>query len=257
MDKLVVAVALLIGISGHASAQQDAAMQPIDQKRLIQAIQNTPLKSPQQAKLMSRADASGLYQIAYEQYTRLWQRFPQDAYANLRRGEAAEDYWEYATRPDVHQLSIVAPQAQELFQVARDCLTEAKKRAPNNASTNLAYGRYLFWYGSQMPKGLSYIKKAIALDPKSYAAHATLGAAYAEHSGVAYNLPLAEKELKTAVAIDPTAAYPHWRLIRVYLDEGGQQNARRELQAYVKLTPPSDMQTRVINSYQNVFDHSR
>lgn len=206
---------------------------------------------------MNRAAASGLSRVVYEQYTRLWKQSPQDVYTNLRRGEAAEDYWQYATRPDIHELSLIAPQAQELFQVARDCLTEAQKRAPNDASTDLAYGHFLFWHGSQMLKGLNYMKRAVAISPKSYAAHATLGDAYAEHSGEAYDLPRAENELKIAAMLNPTAAFPHWRLIRVYLDEKHQQNAKRELQTYISLTPPSASQAQAIKYYQNEFNQNR
>lgn len=256
MRKLMIMLVIASSICGSALAQKDGTLQSIDAVGLVRAIQASTLKSPQQEVLLDRAAASGLSQIAYEQYTRFWQKSPYDAYANLRRGEAAEDYWEYATRPSNHQISLVSPLAQELFQSARDCLTEAQKKAPADASANLAYGRFLFWYGSQMPKGLNYIKKAIAISPKSYAAHEILGDAYAEHSGDVYNLPLAEKELKIASMLRPTAAYPHWRLIRVYLDEDRLQDAKRELQAYVNLTPPSETQTDVINFYRRQFDHA-
>lgn len=258
MCKYIIVIALFfLNANRIAAAEKDVVMQPIDQKTLVQSIQSLPLKSPQQGDLIGRAYTSGLIATAYEQYTLIWQKSPQDAYANLRRGQAAEDYWEYATRPDIHELSGVDSQSRKLFQAARECLTEAQKRAPNDASANYAYGRFLFWNGGQMSLGLSYMKKAVAISPKSCAAHETLGDAYAEHSGTAYNLPQAEKELKIAAMLDPTAAFPHWRLIRVYLDEKRQQDAKRELQAYISLTPPSAAQTKVIKYYQSEFSQSR
>jgi hypothetical protein len=255
--KIIILVTFLMGLTNFASSQQDAMMRPIDEKSLIQTIQKLPLSSPQQSEMMNRAAASGLSRVAYDQYTLLWQRSPQDAYANLRRGEAAEDYWQYATQPDIHEFSLTSPQAQKIFQVARDCLVAALEKAPNDASTNFAYGHFLFWHGSQMSKGLSYMKIAVAISPKSYAAHATLGDAYAEHSGEAYNLPRAENELKRAAMLNPTASFPHWRLIRVYIDENRRQNAKRELQVYVSLTPPSATQTKVIDYYRGEFNHSQ
>ena len=254
--KLLITITILaLSAAQVKSAQKDAAMQPVTEASLIRGIKAAPLRSPEAGLLIRRAYQSGLSKTAYDQYTRIWQKQPQNAYANLQLGEAAESYWEYSTKPDVKLLSITSPQAEEVFHVAYSSLATALKLAPHDASTNLAYGAFLFWHGSQMREGLEFIKKAVAIQPKRYNAHAVLGRAYAEYSGEVYDTVKAEKELKLASALKPSESFPHWQLIRVYLDGGRLQDAKRELQAYVNLTPPSETQTQVVNFYQNQFNH--
>lgn len=254
---LMITLVLLVSLNNAVSAQSDASTVPIDKATLVSSIQQTALNSPQQSTLLDRASESGLSEVAYEQYTLLWQKKPQDAYANLRRGQAAEDYWQYATRPDIHQLSVVDPQAEKLFQTARECLLKAQTLAPNDSLTNRAAGYFLFWHGSQMANGITDMKKAVKISPNSAAAHETLGNAYAEHSGSFYNLALAETELKKAIALNPKAAYPHWRLIRVYLDMRRPSNASRELQSYAHLSAPTETEKKAVSFYQSQIDRLR
>jgi tetratricopeptide (TPR) repeat protein len=86
------------------------------------------------------------------------------------------------------------------------------------------------------------LKKSIALDPHYAYAHMLLASFYHESPAL---LSVGDKdkaleEAKTAVAAGPGYAINHLVLARCYLDRGKKEEARKELETILQLTPPQD-----------------
>ncbi len=237
-------------ISGDISAMGDAPLFSITEKELTQSIQQTPIKSPEHIKLIMRASASHLLKTAYDQYTLLWQKQPNNASTNLRRGVVAMEYWEYATKPTVNELPLNALQAGEVCNVARVCLAKAVELAPKSASANAEYGHFLFYQGDE-DRGVQLLKKAEALAPNASTAYELLGAIYASPNPPYYQPKFAENELRVAMRLAPLNSYPHWTLARLYLDEQEYSKAQKELQSYLKLAPPALAQEGYVKQMQS------
>jgi tetratricopeptide (TPR) repeat protein len=233
-----------------ASGIADATLLPIKKKELVQSIQKTPIESPQQGKLISRAADAHLLKTAYEQYTLIWQKQPDNASANLRRGVTAMEYWEYATKPAVNELPLSSPQADEISDAAATCLAKSVELAPKSASAKAEYGNFLFYQGN-MNKGVQLLKEAEALAPKAPTSYELLGAIYASPNPPFFQPKLAEKTLGTAIRLDPLNSYPHWVLAQLYSDEQRYGEAQKEMQTYLNLAPPERAQESYVTQMQS------
>jgi tetratricopeptide (TPR) repeat protein len=237
----------------QAAQKKDPRYLPISAKELQQRVQKTPIDSPQHALLTARANIANLQKVAYDQYTAIWKRKPNDGHANLRRGIAAQNYWQHI----LHSTKISGTERfpalfYDLQRTARQCLHKASTLLPDSSSAQIAYGFFLWQWDNQMEKGLTLLKKAVSLSPKDARARANLGSVYAKRSGNAYDPQKAEEELKLASRLDPTYAYPHWLLVSLYINTHQYKNAQQAMQTYLNLTPPAARQGMKL--YQSVIE---
>ena len=240
---------VVVIMHGNIYARGDAPLLPLTKKELIQSIQKTPIESPEHIKLIISACNSHLLETAYEQYTLIWQKQPNNGSANLRRGVTAMEYWEYATVPAVNELPLSSPKAEEVANAASSCLEKAVELLPNSASANAEYGHLLFYRGDT-DMGVKLLKKAEALAPKSATAFELLGAIHASPNPPYYQPKLAEKELRLAMRLAPFDSYPHWVLASLYLDERQYSQAQTELHSYLDLAPPELAQESYVKKMQ-------
>jgi len=134
---------------------------------------------------------------------------------------------------------------------ARDYGKKAVALNPQSSDAYAAYGEALGQW-ADAHKGIHSLKTvrraveelehAITLNPKNAYAHMLLASFYREAPGV---ISVGDKEkalahAKLAVECGPGAAINHLVLGRVYLDFGRKEEAIKELQTIVTLTPPLD-----------------
>ena len=254
--------ALLLGVvachSRQPITQRDPTFVPLDRTQLALLVSTTPLASTAHIDLINRADASGIADTAYADYTELWQRHQGDANANVWRGIAAEVYFSRATAPG-SKYRISPALRGEVYSAAEQCLHTAAGKAPTSPLATLYYGDYVFWYGTSeeahghMVDGLALMRKAVNLDPKWYRGHMLLGHACAEYDDPA-SLREAQRELLTAERLAPYKSFIPWRLVRVYIDTGQYLEARRALERVRALSPPGVASQYQGDYYQSVID---
>src|SRR5262245_61175511 len=87
-------------------------------------------------------------------------------------------------------------------------------------------------------KGLALeeLKKAVALDPNSAAAHQLLGQAYLMQKTYEA-IGEAKSELVQALALDPSLVWARFYLARIYLDLGQPRKAKEQLEAGLNYRP--------------------
>lgn len=247
---LVAVLSLTAIVSFGIAAMGDGPLLPITQQELVQRIQKTPIGSAEHSNLILRAYDSHLLKTAYEQYTLIWQKQPNNASANLRRGVTAMEYWEYATKPAVNELPLSSPKADEISNAASICLAKAVELAPTSASANAEYGHFLFYQGDESG-GVAHLLKAEKLAPKNPTPHNLLGAIYASPNPPYFQPKLAEKELRTGMRLAPSDSYPHWVLAGLFLDMRQYSKAQIEMQVYLKLAPSTRAQETYVKQMQS------
>jgi tetratricopeptide (TPR) repeat protein len=238
LNRLII-LTLLVSITFPVKvlALTDARRLPIDRATLIEQINSLPIDSPAQADLVLRADHSHLLDTAYDQYTKLWEAKPQEAYTNLWRGMSAELYWTESMQPGMKKLYGLKSSRTDLFPIAKTCLQQAATKDPTSALANMEYGFFLWQFGNQTKQGITLLKKSAQLAPNDPRIHATLGLVYSNNSGNAYSLGLAVQELKHAIRLDPSYAYPPSLMADIYRWTGRQTEAHRERIIYQSLLP--------------------
>jgi hypothetical protein len=116
-----------------ASAATDERFQPITRTELIKQIAQTPLNSPQQSVLISRAKVSHFLDTAYNQYTMLWNKQPQNPDTNLLRGTSALLFCQDSMDLRLQPLYGLHSSRTDLFPVAASCLKTAAETNPKSA----------------------------------------------------------------------------------------------------------------------------
>lgn len=219
-----------------AAGVKDKRLALISASQLQEAISQTPLDSPLQQELLLRARHAHLLGVAYTQYTALWQRQPNNAYANLLRGVSAE-YLEWDSMyPELRKL--YEPYTQtSLLPVAASCLKKAVKMAPQSSTANMECGFFLWQFGNELPQGLGLLKKALQLAPNDPLIHATWGMVFANPAVNTHDLQKAKDQLELAIKLDPTYAFPHELLADVYKDFKLPMKAEQEKSKYRDLSP--------------------
>lgn len=212
---LTLLISLFLCQSEQAGANKDKRLVPISASQLREAISQTPLESPLQQELLLRARHAHLLGVAYTRYTALWQRQPDNAYANLLRGVSAEYLQTDSMEPELRKL-YEADTHNDLFPVAASCLEKAVKLAPSSSVINMETGFFLWQFGNDLPQGLTYLRKALRLAPNDPRVHAMWGNVYANPEGTDYNLRKAIDQLELAIKLDPTYAFPHRLMADVY-----------------------------------------
>ena len=101
----------------------------------------------------------------------------------------------------------------------------------------MAYGYFLWQWDNNMTEGLALMKKAIAQEPTIATFHIILAEVYFNPSGNAYSLENMDKEIRTAMRLDPGYAQPHLFLVWLHLRKKQFAAAQKELQAYLSLAP--------------------
>ncbi len=80
------------------------------------------------------------------------------------------------------------------------------------------------------------LKKAVALDPKSAAAHQLLGQAYLASSAIEL-IAEAKAEFQQALDLDPNLLWAHFYLAKIYFDLGRYEKARAQLERGLQTRP--------------------
>ena len=245
--------AVFLASAGHAAQVKDPSQEPISQAELKRLITTTPLTSPIQFKLIPRAAASGLEKAAFEQYSLIAQKQPNNGDALLLQGLTAEKYWFYARQKNGNGLPDRMQEAHLLESVGT-YLAKASSLLPNSAVADEAYGRYLWQFKHDNAGGLKLLEKAIAIAPKSASAHAYLADMYSNPSPELFSPAKAQAELLEAARLDPTYAFPRFGLARLYVDQKHFQEAETQLKAYAALIPPSSAEFSNVKFLQQVID---
>jgi predicted Zn-dependent protease len=113
-------------------------------------------------------------------------------------------------------------------------------REPNNAEAQFLLAKALLVANSRDPKAEPLLRRAVALDPKSWEAHYELGVVLLNRR--AYQD--AEKELSTAAGLNPEESAIHYHLARVYDRLGQPERAQEERDIHRQLAakaPPRGM----------------
>lgn len=252
---VVIALLALVGKT-YAIEHKDSNLLPIGAKELRELIQHTPADSAQHQTLISRAYVSGFAKEAYEEYAQLWKKQPNDAYANFLLGMAAERYMQYLTSPfaNVKDRQKHFKEVNNLQEIARLHLSKTIRLQPKLAMANTVYGFFLWQYDNRMSEGLALVKKGVELDPKRSGGHSILGMMYANSSGNAYNPKRAEKELSTAILLNPLNSSPHEQLAWLYVNLRRYKEAQKEVQIYLSLVPESIAQSPGIKILKQAID---
>ncbi len=85
-------------------------------------------------------------------------------------------------------------------------------------------------------EALKEMKRAVALDPQSAAAHQLLGQAYMLQ-GTYEMIGEAKSEFVQALALDANLVWARFYLARLYLDQGAAQKAKEQLETALKMRP--------------------
>ena len=93
-----------------------------------------------------------------------------------------------------------------------------------------------FLLALQAPVSLSELKKAVARDPRSAAAHQRLGEAYLA-TGSLDLLAEAKAEFQQALDLDPKLIWARFYLAKIYLDIGRLEKAKSELESALATRP--------------------
>lgn len=233
---LALLISLFLCQSEQARANKDKRLALISASQLQEAISQTPLDSPLQQELLLRARHAHLMGVAYTQCTALWQRQPNNAYANLLRGMSAE-YLEWDSMyPGMGKLYEQYTQ-QDLLPVAASCLKKAAKLAPNSSVANMAAGFFLWQFGNDLPEGLALLKKALKLAPNDAHVHVMWGLVYSNPTTNSYDSQKALEQLALAAKLDPTYAFPHALLADLYSRLKQPVKAEQERGRYRDLSP--------------------
>lgn len=246
--------AVFLASAGHATQIKDLSQAPISQAELKRLIATTPLTSPIQFRLIPRASASNLEKVAFEQYSLIAQKQPNNGNALLLQGLAAEKYWFYARQKKVNDLPDGSPQEIAFLKSVGTYLAKAASLLPNSAVANEAYGRYLWQFNSDHVGGMKLLKKAVVLAPKSASAHAYLADMYSNPSPELFSPAKAQAEFLEAARLDPTYAFPRFGLARLYVDQKRFREAQTQLKAYADLLPPGSAQLGNVKFLQQVID---
>jgi tetratricopeptide (TPR) repeat protein len=100
--------------------------------------------------------------------------------------------------------------------------------AGDAAQVQLKLGADLLQSG-KIAQSILELKKAIALDPQSGAAHMLLGQAYLAQRSVSM-VAEAKAELQQALDLDPSLIWARFYLAKVYIDQGRLDKAKEELE---------------------------
>lgn len=220
----------------QATGKADARLSLITSSELQKNITQTPLASPLQQQLLSRARQSHLIDIAYYQYTTLWKQHPNDPELNVLRGISAEYLQSDSMKPELRQIYRLS-EGQNLFSVASECLAKGVALRPASALACSEYGFFLWQFGNRLPQGLALLSKATKIDANNPHIHAIWGLVYANPDGGAYNLRKAVYELKVSSNLDPSYAFPHELLANIYTRLNQTVMAMYEQNKFQQLLP--------------------
>ncbi|MGH9769941.1 MAG: tetratricopeptide repeat protein [Blastocatellia bacterium] len=119
------------------------------------------------------------------------------------------------------------------YAILRKLDPPAAKQALLRQSLNLGAWRL---QRNEKDQALKELKKAVALDPNSAAAHQLLGQAYLAQ-GTYEMLGEAKSEFVQAIALDPDLVWARFYLARIYLDLGLPRKAKEQLEAALGIRP--------------------
>lgn len=240
-------------------AATDPRFMGVNKDQLRQLIAKTPISSSQHAIITARAESSQLQREAYEGYTSVWRKRQRDPNANLRRGVAALNYWLKVSSLPQKQAGVTVQQELLLYTNAKEGLATAFKLNPRSVDALVAYGYFSWQFDNRMDEGLSLVKRAVQLNPKSARVRANLGSIYSNPSGNAYNPQLAKRELELAIQLDPAWAFPRWHLMLLQINTRQFRAAQSSLLSYRNIVPVSrrnnvsvrEMQAAINNGLKN------
>jgi Flp pilus assembly protein TadD len=247
-------VFVIVGRNVVQNSPIDQRLQPVKANELVRLIQETPISSKQHAVLISRASKSKLTAIAYQQYKIIQTRMQKNPDANLYLGKAAFEYWRYMDSPAQYAVYGHSNYPNTIFTVARTAFNRATELAPNSAMAKAELGFFLWQWGNSMDKGLAMLMKASILAPNDARVHVLVGDLYSNPSTSSYKPQKAEQEMKKAVELDPTYAYPHFLLAGLYIRLRQYQSAENELKSYFNLAPPSTIEEEWAKRLQSEID---
>ncbi len=234
-------------ISASAHKLTDERCMPISKLILVSSIRHTPLSSPAQDALVSRATSSGLYRTAYEEYANLLKNNPSSSRANYLLGTLAYDY--YMIESMRNGLSAGDLLIIKLSHTMQKCLKKSVELDSKSARAKSMWGFYLWQFGHRFAEGMALLREAVKIAPEDPFVHMKLGDIYSNASGKDYDVSKAEQELDRAIDLDPQYIPPHFILQYLYLGLMRHEEAKREEKAWRELLPPAADPNRIIHIY--------
>jgi Flp pilus assembly protein TadD len=150
---------------------------------------------------------------------------------------------------------------RNVLNEAQSFLSRAVRLEPKSARANMEYGYFLWQYdnndSSIADQGFSLIEKSVQLSPKDPATHALLGVACINPYGsrkAHYNPARATTELRTAIALDPHYAYPHWQLVVLDTLLKKYTEAQVQMNNFLSLSPADAANDKFIKILQGAIN---
>lgn len=235
MGKNLFVLILLMATGAQAQAPKKRSPQTISKIELQRTIANTPLTNAKvHDSMINRARTSHLMNVAYIQYSNLWKKRPNDAYANYYRALAAYTY-EWQTGYKSSGVSITGDQRSRLWEAMQSGFQQAIRLKPDFAPAQAAYGSILFNQPDDEEKGLEMMRRATRLDAKDATLWRALGENLINPYRKSYNPKEGEQALRKTVQLNPASVGAHSALIRLYTETKRFKEAQRELQIYTRL----------------------
>jgi serine/threonine protein kinase/tetratricopeptide (TPR) repeat protein len=140
--------------------------------------------------------------------------------------------------PGVISLICLDLQEQGLLKEVITILAQTQRRVPGDFWINYQLGYILSWNvrPRQSEQAIAYFRAAVALRPKSAAAHSVLGAAMYEKG----DLDGAIAACRQAIALDPNHVYAYDNLGKALLDKGHLDDAVAAFRQSLAIEPKDD-----------------
>ena len=220
--------------------------QPQDAGLLYQLGLLTATQDPEAAlEYMNRAveiDASLQSKVSKLQRAVVSARYAEDpAYSLVATGRAlaALDEWDLALQA-FRNATLARPDYAEAWAY----LGEALQHQPDQEEASTAHS-------SSPDEGLTELRKALMLDPKSLAAH-TLMAMYWSRQG---DYDLALESMQSAVELDPQSPLLHIELANAFAQAGDMESAYNSLEQAVALAPEDPAILRQLVDFLLRYDY--
>lgn len=97
------------------------------------------------------------------------------------------------------------------------------------------------------------MRRAVAADPGEVEGHLKLAEVYMNASGRAYDLKASQREVSTAIRIEPYSPTAHLQQVTLWITQGDYRKADSEMQRYLSVAPSYMKQSLGVKILQNAI----
>jgi tetratricopeptide (TPR) repeat protein len=225
-------------IAGVARAAVEPRLVPIQAKELPA---RAPLASAEtHLTAITRAASCSLSQDAYRAYSRLAEKNPKSAEAQLYRAVTAERYWiEAGAHAATKQpRALNRKQLEQIRGDARASFSRSLRLSPKLEPALREAGSFAWQHDNRRAEGVFLLRRALALNPRDPLLLVQLAELHLNPTAGSYNPKMGQIEAKRAAALDPHLLHPHWLLAGFYLRQNQLAAAQAEVRKGSALLPP-------------------